>query len=81
VGKLGAWLVAQLFQRFCAGLGPRLEHRRVVSLPIWRFKKHDFDLALGIRALSIDYDDGSGSQKFEWDVIQWGPVLALGFKF
>jgi hypothetical protein len=47
----------------------------------WRFKRHDFDLSLGIRALSIDYEDGSGSKKFEWDVIQWGPVLALGFKF
>jgi hypothetical protein len=47
----------------------------------WRFKKHDFDLGLGIRALSIDYEDGSGSDKFQWDVIQWGPVLALGFKF
>jgi hypothetical protein len=47
----------------------------------WRFKKHDFDLALGIRALSIDYEDGSGDAEFKWDVIQWGPVLALGFKF
>ena len=36
---------------------------------------------LGGRALSQDYEDGSGSSKFRWDVIQYGPVLALELKF
>jgi hypothetical protein len=31
----------------------------------------------GYRALSQDYSDGSGDDKFEWDVTLYGPVLGL----
>ena len=36
---------------------------------------------LGGRALSQDYEDGSGNNRFRWDVIQYGPVLALQLNF
>jgi hypothetical protein len=34
-------------------------------------------LGIGAQALSHDFEDGS----FEWDVIQYGPLLMLGFRF
>ena len=36
---------------------------------------------VGARALSQDYEDGSGSNKFRWDVIQYGPLLGLQLNF
>jgi hypothetical protein len=35
----------------------------------------------GYRALSQDYTDGSGDDKFEWDVTLYGPVLGLVINF
>jgi hypothetical protein len=35
----------------------------------------------GYRALSQDYRDGSGDDKFEWDVTLYGPVLGLAITF
>jgi hypothetical protein len=35
----------------------------------------------GYRALSQDYDDGSGSDRFEWDVTLHGPLLGLSIGF
>jgi hypothetical protein len=35
----------------------------------------------GYRTLSQDYTDGSGNDKFEWDVTLHGPILGLGFRF
>jgi hypothetical protein len=35
----------------------------------------------GYRALSQDYTDGSGSNKFEWDVTLHGPILGLAIRF
>jgi hypothetical protein len=35
----------------------------------------------GYRALSQDYTDGSGDDKFEWDVTLYGPVLGLLITF
>jgi hypothetical protein len=37
--------------------------------------------AAGYRALYQDYSDGSGADKFEWDVTLHGPVFALGIEF
>ncbi len=36
---------------------------------------------MGYRALSQDYDDGHGSNKFEWDVTIHGPVIGLTIPF
>jgi len=35
----------------------------------------------GYRALSQDYTDGSGNDKFEWDVTLHGPILGLAIRF
>ena len=36
---------------------------------------------VGYRAMSQDYDDGHGSNKFEWDVTLHGPVIGLTIPF
>ena len=36
---------------------------------------------VGYRALSQDYTDCSGDDKFEWDVTLYGPVLGLVITF
>ncbi len=35
----------------------------------------------GYRALSQDYDDGHGNDKFEWDVTLYGPIAGLRIQF
>jgi hypothetical protein len=35
----------------------------------------------GYRALSQDYTDGSGNDKFEWDVTLHGPIVGLAVSF
>lgn len=35
----------------------------------------------GYRALSQDYEDGSGAKKFEWDVTLHGPVIGVSIPF
>ena len=47
----------------------------------WRFDTWQLEALLGGRALYQDFDDGSGLKRFEWDVTQYGPVVALGFRF
>jgi len=37
----------------------------------------DFDAYLGYKALSVDYDRGNGIDRYEFDVIQHGPVIGL----
>jgi len=54
----------------------------------WRFSilggyqlgKHA-NLWFGYRYLDIDYDEGSGADKFEYDVTMHGPVLGASFHF
>jgi hypothetical protein len=36
---------------------------------------------LGFRALSVDYEQGSGHTKYDYDVVQYGPVMGLSVKF
>ena len=45
------------------------------------FGNDDARVFAGYRALSQDYDDGHGSNKFEWDVTLHGPVLGLTIPF
>jgi len=40
-----------------------------------------WSLGLGYRALGIDYDRGSGSGKFEYDITLHGPFVGLGYRF
>jgi len=41
------------------------------------FGENNANVLAGYRALSQDYKEGSGENKFEWDVIIHGPVLGL----
>jgi hypothetical protein len=45
------------------------------------FQASDSRLLLGYRALSQDYKNGSGDDKFEWDVIAHGPMAGLAITF
>jgi hypothetical protein len=45
------------------------------------FSEKDANLIGGYRALSWDYSDGSGLNKFEWDVTLHGPILGLVVTF
>lgn len=38
-------------------------------------------LILGYRYLDVDYESGSGSDRFLWDVGQGGPTLGFGWRF
>jgi hypothetical protein len=40
-----------------------------------------YSLLLGYRALSVDYEQGSGRTKYEYDVLQHGPITGLTMKF
>ncbi len=40
-----------------------------------------FSVELGYKALDIDYADGSGANRFEWDILFHGPYLALNFNW
>ena len=45
------------------------------------FGEKDAKFIGGYRALSWDYEDGSGLNKFEWDVTLHGPILGLVIAF
>jgi hypothetical protein len=36
---------------------------------------------IGYRALSVDYESGSGDNRFVYDVTTHGPMIGLGFYF
>jgi hypothetical protein len=45
------------------------------------FGDMDSQLYVGYRGMNQDYSEGSGSNKFEWDVTLHGPVFSLGVYF
>jgi hypothetical protein len=46
----------------------------------YRFGKL-FQLSAGYRINSIDYDKGSGQERFRYDVRMFGPIIKFGFNF
>jgi hypothetical protein len=40
-----------------------------------------FSGVIGYRALSVDYEDGEGRQRYGFDMIQHGPVLGISARF
>jgi len=38
-------------------------------------------LVIGYRYLDVDYDDGSGQDRFVWDVTEAGPALGVAWQF
>jgi hypothetical protein len=45
------------------------------------FGENNARVFAGYRGLSQDYSDGSGNDKFEWDVTLHGPILGLAIRF
>ncbi|MEE8514993.1 MAG: hypothetical protein V3S73_09795 [Gammaproteobacteria bacterium] len=56
---------------------------QTVALVGYRFQMfgHDANVAAGYRALYQDFEDGSGSERFVWDMLLHGPVLGLNVRF
>lgn len=42
---------------------------------------YEIDAYIGYRALSVDYSEGNGNKRYEYDVIQHGPVMGLSMQF
>jgi hypothetical protein len=40
-----------------------------------------FSAELGYKLLDIDYADGAGANRFEWDILMHGPYIGLNFHF
>jgi len=56
----------------------------VIGVAGYRFglrEERDAAAFVGYRALGQDYDEGSGSDRTEWDVTAHGPVLGFAFRF
>ncbi|MGH7682514.1 MAG: hypothetical protein ACRENN_11090 [Candidatus Eiseniibacteriota bacterium] len=52
------------------------------AYPIVSFRvDQGLDLAFAYRAVGIDYETGSGSSKFIYDMVTFGPELGIGFHF
>ncbi|MCC7257996.1 MAG: hypothetical protein IT486_06460 [Gammaproteobacteria bacterium] len=46
----------------------------------WAMTEHA-NLLIGYRHLDVDYDDGTGSGRFRWDVAQGGPAMGFAWRF
>ncbi len=46
----------------------------------WQVSEHG-SVLLGFRYLDVDYDDGSGSGRFLWDVSEGGPAAGFAWRF
>ncbi len=44
-------------------------------------REYDVSAYLGYRALSVDYVQGSGRNRYDFDVIEHGPVVELTVKY
>jgi hypothetical protein len=55
----------------------------LIGLVGYRFDLFGLDSSFlaGYRALSQDFDDGSGANRFEWDVTVHGPIMGLAMRF
>jgi hypothetical protein len=51
------------------------------NMEMCRTDLYTVDAYVGYRALSVDYTQGSGKTRYEYDVLQHGPVLGLTMKF
>lgn len=71
-GDVGGFGVGSDFAWQAAGL---------VGYRFGLFGDNDANVMLGYRALYQDYETGSGTDKFKWDVTLYGPVLALSVQF
>jgi hypothetical protein len=57
---------------------------QVLAAYNWRLCQQGWltlDGYLGYRALSVDYEDGEGVNRYEYDVVQQGPVIGVTGRF
>ena len=47
----------------------------------FRFFDHPASVYLGYRAIGWDFTEGSGSERFTWDVVMHGPILGFSLLF
>jgi hypothetical protein len=71
-GDIGGFGVGSDFQWMATGL---------IRYRFGLFGDDDAQFGAGYRALHQDYSDGSGANKFEWDVTLHGPVFTVGIEF
>ncbi len=71
-GNIGGFGIGSDFAWGAAGL---------IGYRFGLFGKDNATVFGGYRALSQDYSDGSGDDKFEWDVTLHGPILGLSIEF
>ena len=72
LGDIGGFGVGSDFQWMATGL---------VTYRFGLLGDDNARFGAGYRAIHQDYSDGSGANKFEWDVTLHGPVFALGIEF
>ena len=65
------------------GLGSQFTWQAIATYN-WFLFQHDgltVDGYAGWKALSVDYDEGTGVGRYEFDALQQGPVLGLTGRF
>ncbi len=67
IGGFGIGSGSDLFWQIQADVGYRSSEK-------WQF-------AFGYRVIDTDYDQGSGSDRFIYDMQNFGPVLKVGYSF
>jgi len=61
------------------GVGSDLSWQ-VLALLDWQPWKHA-SLVAGIRGLGVDYENGSGLDRFAYDATTWGPLLGFSLNW
>ena len=72
LGDVGGFGVGSDFTWQAAGL---------VGYSFGLFAENDTTASVGYRALGQDFDTGSGSRRFDWDVVYQGPMASLAIRF
>lgn len=85
VGARAAWPLGQAFSVIARadiggfGVGSDLTWSALAALD-WNLSEN-FGLVFGYRALDTDYSDGSGDNRFAFDMLVSGPLLGLRYNF
>ena len=61
------------------GVGSDLAWQALALLDVQPWKHVSIDF--GVRALGIDYEEGSGLDRFKYDATTWGPLLGFSLKW
>jgi hypothetical protein len=53
---------------------------QAIAIVDWQPWKHA-SIDVGLRGLGVDYEEGSGTDRFKYDATTWGPVLGFSLKW